>query len=111
MSQVTQPRSHLRQSPSRRAVLLGALVAAVAAVVLAFALAAGSSDDPRSVSEQSAPTVRADGGPDESVVAAAAWSRRAPSPHESRSASAIRTADAFSSRPDEGRIAASIASR
>ena len=111
MSQVTQSTSPLNQTPHKRAVLLGALVAAVAAIVLAFALAAASSDDPQHVSDQSQPALRADGGPDESVVAAAAWSRPAARPDESRIASSIRSTDAFSSRPDESRIAASIAPR
>lgn len=110
MSQVTQSRS-LSQTRSRRAVLLGALIAAVAAVVLAFAVGAGSSDDPHRVSDQSQPALRADGGPDESVVAAAAGSRPATSPDESHIASSIRTTDTSSSKPDESRIAASISTR
>ena len=112
MSQVAQSTSPLSHTPSKRAVLLGALVAAVAAVVLAFALAAGSSGQPPLASAQSQPALRADAGPDESVVAASIGSRHAAArPDESRVAASIRPHAPYTSRPDESRVAASIASR
>lgn len=112
MSQLTQSASPPSQTPSARAVLLGALVAAVAAVVLAFALAAGSSDQPSLVSVPSPPALRADAGPDESVVAASVGSRQAAArPDESRVAASIRPYVPDPSRPDESRVAASIAAR
>jgi hypothetical protein len=120
MSQVTQatmPLTTQVRSP-RRTLWLGALLAlaAIAAVVLVLVLqgespktnAAGTAD------LKAQPGVRADGGPDESQVAASVGSRPttpdvSTRPDESRIAAAVGGSSSPSySRPDESRIAAAV---
>ena len=111
MSQLAHSTIPVVRTRSRRAVLLGALTAALAAVALAFALAAGSSDNVVAVTDQSQPALRADGGAEESAVAASVSSRPVAPPDESRIAASIAGSDAIASSPDESRIAASLAGR
>jgi hypothetical protein len=111
VSQLAQPSIPFVRTRSRVAALLGALTVALAAVALAVVLAAGSSPNPVSVTDRSQPALRADGGAEESAVAASVSSHPAAPPDESRIAASIATADAVTSSPDESRIAASIARR
>lgn len=96
MSQVSHPSiSGSAQLRPHRTVVLSGLLALVAATAVFLVLAFG--DDPPSSSQgsgtaQSQPSARADGGPDESRVAAAVGTRAAPiitRPDESRTAAAI----------------------
>ena len=92
MSQVTHPRISLpTQLPRRSAALLTGLLAlvAAAAVVLALALGGASSEDVSSVGAQAQPTLRADGGPEESGVAATLGSLPSGGPDESSTAASI----------------------
>ena len=120
MSHVTQPalsaRSQLR---AHWIAALSALLAllATAAVVLVLAIDGGSSGAGSSVAQHQQPALRADGGPDETGVAAAVGAQSAPSagPDESAIAASIsRTAPVaqdFSGRPDESSVAAAVAGR
>jgi len=95
----------------RRTVWLGALLAlaAGAAIVLTLALGNDSSQNATPVSVQAKPSLRSDGGPEESSVAAVVGSRPAVSPDEAQIAASIAgtTPDA-STGPDESRIAAAV---
>ena len=125
VSQATIPLTTQVRRP-RRTLWLGALIAlaAIATVVLVFALqdesprtnAAGTAD------VKAQPAARADGGPEESVVAASVGSRPTAGfssrPDESRVAAAVGGSSSQSpssspsySRPDESRIAAAISGR
>jgi hypothetical protein len=113
MSQVTQPRISL---PPRTLAWIGAALAAVAlaAVVLVLALSAGSSDDAQPASVGAQPSLRSDGGPEESHVAVSAGSHQAiAAPSESNIAASIATPgpSAVTSGPDESHTAAAIAGR
>jgi hypothetical protein len=126
MSQVTSPALSVR-NPLRAhwVAALSALLAllATAAVVLVLAIDGGSSGIGNSVGERQQPALRADGGPEETAVAAAVGSQPAPSarPDESvvaasigRAAPASRTAPPgqdFSGRPDESTVAAAVSGR
>ena len=97
---------------ARSSLALGAIAALLAAVSLA--LATGLADDPPATGgaavQQS--VVRADGGPDESAVAAAIGQRSSAGPDETRVAASIAHDSAQSAaRPDEARIAAAISGR
>lgn len=95
MSQVTHPSVPLSaQIRAHRMVALAVLLAliATAAAVLVLAIANHASTSSAVDTPQSA--LRADGGPDESNVAAAVGSGRAPAP--------------AASRPDESNVAAAI---
>ena len=112
MSQVTQPRislpTHVRP---RRTVWLGALLAltAGAAVVLILALGNEPAEVSPSVEAQAQPSLRSDGGPEESSVAANVGSRPAVSPNEAQIAASIAgTTPEVSTGPDESRIAAAV---
>jgi hypothetical protein len=96
MSQVTHPTTSLRsQVRAHWIVGISALLAllATAAVALVLAIDGGSSDT-SSVAQTSQPAVRSDGGPDETAVAGFVGTRGG-SP--------------AAGRPDESRIAASVA--
>lgn len=114
MSHVTQQRAHIpthtRQSRVTLAAALLAL-AAVAAVALAIALSGGSSPDaPAAVQAQ--PGLRADGGPDETSVAATLGRHGTSGPSESVVAAAIGHGSAsLARRADESRVAAAISRR
>ena len=113
MSQVTHPalsaRSQLR---AHWLAALSALLAllATAAVVLVLAIDGGSSQTSAAV-EQSQPALRADGGPDESAVAASVGSRTSAGPSESSVAAAIggSVAPRPTGGPDESIVASSLA--
>jgi hypothetical protein len=128
MSQLTQPISVKEQLRAHWVLALSALLAlaATAAVVLVLAIEGGSSET-TTVAQRSQPAVRADGGLDESAVAASVGSRMSPAPSESTIAAAVagsvpssywesaeprssyQPAPAEASSPDESRIAASVA--
>lgn len=115
MSHVTQQRVPVpaHSGPSR--VTLGAALlalAAVAAVALAIALGDGSSPDATPAAVQAQPGLRADGGPDETSVAAALGRHATAGPSESVVAAAIGHRSApVAQRPDESRVAAAISGR
>lgn len=92
MSHVTHTQLHApgHAAPSR-ALWIAALLAlvAVTAVTLVVALGGSSSQDAAPVSVQAQPSLRTDGGPEESGVARAVGSRPAPGQDESRVAAAI----------------------
>lgn len=99
--------AHLR---AHRLIALAALLAifATAGVVLVLTVREGASTS--SVSRQSVPAARADGGPAESGVAAAVGSRPTTGPDESQSAAAIGgSSPQVSSGPSESRIAPAVA--
>ena len=112
MSQVTQPRISLPplMRPTRT-VWLGALLAlaAGAAVMLILALGHDSSNNTVPTRAQAQPSLRSDGGPEETGVAAAVGSRAAISPDEAQIATSIAgtTPDA-SNGPDESRTGAAV---
>jgi hypothetical protein len=129
MSQLTQPISVREQLRAHWVLALSALLAlaATVAVVLVLAIEGGSSDT-STVAQRSQPAVRADGGPDESAIAASVGSRMSPAPSESTIAAAVagsvpsgywESRDPRSSYqpapaertggPDESSIAASVA--
>ena len=112
MSQVTHPRiSHpVRLRPSHT-VWLGALLAlaAGAAVALVLALGGEASDNATPVSSQAQPSLRSDGGPEESSVAAAVAPRPAAGPNEAGTAASLATPPpATAGGPDESRTAAAV---
>lgn len=117
MSQLTQRRTAVQTQPRpARAAWIGALVAAVAAaaVALVIAFGGGSSQDATPVSAGAQPSLRTDGGPEETGVAAAVGLRPVPAsgPSESRVAAAIGARSPQASKgPDEARVAAAIAGR
>jgi hypothetical protein len=111
MSQVTHPRislpTHVRTG---RTVLLGALLALAAstAVVLILALGNESPDTAAPVSAQAEPSLRSDGGPEETSVAAAVG-QRAIGPDEAGIAASIGgTSPKAATGPDESRTAAAV---
>lgn len=112
MSQVTQPRISLPPlTRPTRAVWLGALLAlaAGAAVVLILALGHDSSDNTVPARAQAQPSLRSDGGPEETGVAAAVGSRPVVSPDEAQIAASIAsTTPEASNGPDESRTAAAV---
>jgi hypothetical protein len=115
MSQVAQPRIPAVSHPvALRAAAALLALAAVAAVVLVIALT-GETQNPPAVSVQSSqPTLRVDGGPEESGVAAAVGAQRVSGPSESTVAAAIGTRaphGVATSAPDESRVAAAIGAR
>lgn len=112
MSQVTHPRISVPAlARPRRTVWLGALLAlaAGAAVVLILALDNQSSEHAATVGAGAQPSLRADGGPEETAVATAVGSHPVAGPDESRVAASLGTGSPrVSSAPDESRIAGSI---
>ncbi len=112
MSQVTQPRTSLPSlARPRRTVWLAALLALAAGAAVVFILTLGgeSSDNAAPVSAQAQPSLRSDGGPEETSVATAVGSRPALGPDESRIAAAVGgSSTQVSSGPDESRIAEAV---
>jgi hypothetical protein len=120
MSQVSQATIPLTTQvrPPRRALWLGGLLAlvAVAAAVLVLALQSESpkTDAGGTADLKAQPSARADGGPEESAVAASVGSRPttpevSSRPDESRVAAAVGGSSSPSySKPDESRIAAAV---
>ena len=111
MSQVTtQPRIPVPAQPGpTRAAWIGALLALTAAVVVALVIALGGDSDSPAVDTQVLPALRADGGPEESGVAAAITSRPASAPSESAAAAAIGAgAQQSAARPSETGVAAAV---
>jgi hypothetical protein len=90
MSQVTQSKlaAPLLARPIR-VVAAGASLLALAAVGLALSVSTPGQSAADAVSLPAAPSLRTDGGPEESHVAASAGSRAAPAPDESRIAASI----------------------
>ncbi|HEV2786722.1 MAG TPA: hypothetical protein VGV67_10065 [Solirubrobacteraceae bacterium] len=116
MSQVsTQHRIPAPAQPGpTRAAWISALLALAAAVVVTLVIALGgdSSTDSPAADVQSVPALRADGGPEESGVAAAIGSRGVSAPSETAVAAAIGAGSQQSAgRPDESRVAAAISTR
>lgn len=115
MSQVTPfPESFPIRGRSGRAVLLAGLLAlAVAAVlVLILALDNGSTSSQENAGAPPQPSLRSDGGPEESGVAAAVGTLPSTGPNESAIASSIAGGSTQpSSIPDESTISASVAGR
>src|SRR4051812_47545946 len=116
MSQVTHPtfstRSQLR---AHKVAALSALIAllATAAIVLVLAIDGGSSGPGTSAAARPQPALRADGGPDESAVAATVGSQAAPSagPDEAAVAATVGSQAAPSAGPDESAVAAAVSGR
>jgi hypothetical protein len=99
---------------SRRTVVVAGLLALVAAVAIVAVLVLDGNGSPATQrtagATQALPSLRSDGGPEESHVAASVGSRPAAGPDESRIAASIAGAsEQPSSAPDESDIAASIA--
>ena len=114
MSQVTQHRIPVPvHSAPTRVAWIGALLALTAAVVVALVIALGgdSAKDVPAANVAAQPALRADGGPEESGVAAAIAPQRASAPDESRVAAAVAAGSQPSAGPDESRVAAAIAGR
>ena len=115
MSQLTHPRISVPTlTRPRHTAWLGALLAlaATTAIVLILALGNESSDTATPVSVQAQPSVRSDGGPEETSIAASVGTRPAVRPDESRVAAAIgASSPQVASRPDESVTAASISGR
>ena len=92
MSQVTQPHISAPQiATTQRAILIAALLALAAAVAVALVLAfsGGSSDTSAPAAVGAQPSLRSDGGPEESGLAGSVGSRSAAGPDESGVAAAI----------------------
>ena len=92
MSEATQSRAQLPSvaRPSRTVWLAAALaLAATIAVVLIFTLGGESSKSTTPVSAQSHPSLRSDGGPEESGIAATIGSGAESGPDESRIAAYV----------------------
>ena len=105
MSQVTHP-AHPKvqfgaQLRAHRRLVLAALLALLATAGVVLALALSENQSTTTVSDQPAPAVRGDGGPEETAVAASVGSRSAGRPDESTVAAAIGAGPARSrpSRP------------
>ena len=103
------------QLPSRRTLWLAAALAlaATAAVALALSLGSSTADQAPPIPAVVQSSVRADGGPDESTVAATVVARPAAvRPDENAIAAAIGSGPIESpGRPDESRVAAAISGR
>lgn len=121
MSQVTHP-AHPKvqfgaQLRAHRRLVLAALLALLATAGVVLALALSENQSTTTVSDQPAPAVRGDGGPEETAVAASVGSRSAGRPDESTVAAAIGASSqppvsaAKASRPDESGVAAAISGR
>ena len=115
MSHLSHPRISSHFHVSRRTMWLGALLALVAtgAVVLILAIGNDSTDDATSVSAPSQPSLRSDGGPEETGVAASVGSRPSTGPSESSIAAAVGAASVPVSSTDtsgssESRIASAV---
>ena len=115
MSHVTQQTapSPAHTGPSRVTLAAALLaLAAVAAVALTIALSGASSSDATPAVVQAQSGLRADGGPDETGVAAAIGRHGTSGPSESVVAATIARGSApVVQRPDESRVAAAIAGR
>ena len=114
MSHLSHPRISSHFHVSRRTMWLGALLALVAtgAVVLILAIGNDSTDDATSVSAPSQPSLRSDGGPEETGVAASVGSRPSTGPSESSIAAAVSAASvpvtSTESGSSESRIASAV---
>jgi hypothetical protein len=113
MSQLTHPGISVRQQLRSHWILaLSALLAllATAAIVLVLAIDGGSSETSTAI-EQPQPALRADGGPDESAVAASVGSRASAGPSESSVAATIGgpVAERHTGGPNESVVASSLA--
>ena len=92
MSQVTHPTLVTPRGVEHRRIMWAAgllALAAVAVVVLVLVLGGDSSGDARTVEVGAQPTLRSDGGPEETALAAAIASRPARAPDESLIAASI----------------------
>jgi hypothetical protein len=93
--------------------VVAGLLALAAAVAIVAVLVLAGNDSPATQrtagATQALPSLRSDGGPEESHVAVSVGSRPAAGPDESRIAAAIAGSEQPSSAPDESDIAASIA--
>jgi hypothetical protein len=115
MSQLTHTGVPLSaQIKSHRLLALAGLMALVVTTAVVLVLAIGDSPSITSTADRSQPAVRADGGPEETGVAAAIASQPAvAAPDESKIAAAIgsgREAASASTRPDESAVATAIGS-
>lgn len=115
MSHVTQQTARVPTHAGPSRLTLGAALLALAAagaVALAIALSGGSSPDATPAAVQAQPGLRADGGPDETSVAATLGRHGTSGPSESVVAAAIgRRSAPVARRPDESRVAAVISGR
>jgi uncharacterized membrane protein YdfJ with MMPL/SSD domain len=116
MSHLANPtRPPILQLPSRRRlwVFAALVLAATAALVLVLSLGGSTADQASPVSAVTQPSVRADGGPDESTVATAVVGRpTAVRPEETAVAAAIGSSPVETERrPDESRVAAAVSGR
>jgi hypothetical protein len=98
---------------AHRLLLLAALLALVATAAVVFALALGQDSSTTSTVDGRQAAVRADGGPEETGVAAAiAGQPSVVRPDESETAAAIASGrESVPIRPDESAVAAAIAGR
>jgi len=115
MSHFTHPHISSPIHLSRRSAWLAALMtlAVTGAVVLVIAISGDSSSDTTSAGAQAQPTLRSDGGPEESGVAASVGSRASAGPSESATAGAIGRGSSpygatSASGPDESSTAAAL---
>ena len=115
MSHFTHPHISGHIHLSRRAAWLAALLAlaVTGAVILVIAIGSDSSSNATSVDAQAQPSLRSDGGPEESRVAASVGSRATAGPSESATAGAIgRGSSPYGatqgSGPDESSTAAAL---
>jgi hypothetical protein len=115
MSQPTHPRVPLYgQLRDHRLIALAGLLALAATAAVMLALAIGSSSSSSSTVQAPRTAVRADGGPEESGVAAAISPRPTLAADESRIAAAIgsgRVVVPTAPAPDESAVAAAVSGR
>jgi hypothetical protein len=110
MSQVTHPR--VQQLRAQGLIALAAVLALLATTAVVLALTLGGNSSTSSISERAQPAVRADGGPEETGVAAAIGSQPTlAAPNESKIAAAVgsgRKPTSNQAPPDESAVAAAI---
>lgn len=114
MSQLSYPRAPLTRIRGHRLLALAALLALVATAAVLLALAIGQDSSSTSPLDRHQAAIRADGGPEESGVAATVAGQSAvAAPDESKIAAAIGSDGGSTStapRHDESDVAAAISS-
>ena len=115
MSHLSYPSAPLTRIREHRLLALAALLALVATAAVVLALTLGQNSSTTSTAGQHQAAVRADGGPEETGVAAAiAGQPTVGGPDESKIASAIGSGSEsvpVAHRPDESAVAAAISGR
>jgi hypothetical protein len=116
MSQVSYTRTPVgAQVRARSLIAMTAALAVIAAIAVLFALVVSGSPSVNQTADRTHSTERADGGPEETGVAAAIAAEPIPArPDESTTAAAIgsaRHSAPIAHAPDESAVAAAIAGR